>query len=158
MSLSVVAAAAVVIGIVAWSRVWGAAVPLTARGQISDSVCRGSHSHAGTDLMTMSSRDCVGRCVEKGAQYVFVSDGVVYPIRNQRFEDLQRFAAQDIQLEGEVWRNQLTVSHIRPLDSAARLRRAPPTRSALAETGAPPRTASARVALARTTRDSSENN
>lgn len=125
LSLSILATA-VVVGIVIWSRVGGGAVvPLTARGQISDSVCRGTHSHPGTDLMSMSDRDCVGRCVEKGAQYVFVSDGVVYPIRNQRFGDLQRFAAQDIQLEGEVWGNQLTVSHIRSLDHVAQLRSAP---------------------------------
>ena len=69
--------------------------------------------------MTMSERDCVGRCNEKGGRYVFVSDGVVYRIRNQSFSDLARFAAQDIQLEGRLWRDQLTVSHIESIDHVA---------------------------------------
>lgn len=63
----------------------------------------------------MSGRDCVHRCVEMGAQYVFVSHGVVYSIRNQDFVGLTRFAGQDVELEGEVRKNLLTVSHVRPL-------------------------------------------
>jgi hypothetical protein len=68
----------------------------------------------------MTSRDCLHRCIEKGAQYVFVSDGVVYPIRNQQFADLPRFAEQDIELEGKVQHNQLTVSRITPLNLSYR--------------------------------------
>jgi hypothetical protein len=77
----------------------------------------------------MSDRDCVGRCVEKGAHYVFVSNGIVYGIRNQSFGDLGRFAAQDIQLEGRLWRNQLTVSRIESVEHVAEARSGtPPTR------------------------------
>jgi hypothetical protein len=50
-----------------------------------------------------------------GAEYVFVSKGVVYPIRNQDFVELMHLAGQDVQLEGEVRRNLLTVSQVRPL-------------------------------------------
>jgi hypothetical protein len=105
----------VVGGTALWGPVWP--VTLRAQGRISDSMCRGSH---GADMRTMSDRDCVGRCVEKGAHYVFVSNGVVYRIRNQSFSDLARFAAQEIQLEGRLWRNQLTVSHIESVDRVAR--------------------------------------
>ena len=111
--------AALAVLVVSGIALWGLARPvrLTAQGRISDSMCRGSH---GADMRTMSDRDCVGRCVEKGAHYVFVSNGVVYPIRNQSFSDLARFAAQDIRLEGRLWRNQLTVSHIESIDHVAR--------------------------------------
>jgi hypothetical protein len=117
VSLSVLAVAGVVLGMVIWSRVAGeAGTPLSARGQISDSACRGNHGRPGSDRMTMTGRQCVERCIEKGAQYVFVSAGDVYPIRNQQFADLARFAEQAIELEGRVQHSQLTVSRITPLD------------------------------------------
>ena len=53
--------------------------------------------------------------IEMGAQYVFVSEGVVYSIRNQDLVDLTTWAGQDVQLEGEVRHNVLTVSSVRPL-------------------------------------------
>ncbi|PYR44679.1 MAG: hypothetical protein DMF89_27175 [Acidobacteria bacterium] len=121
LSLSVLAVAAVVLGVVVWSRLAVEAErPLSARGQISDSACRGNHGRPGSERMTMSSRECLERCIEKGAQYVFVSEGVVYPIRNQQFADLARFAEQDIELEGRVQHSQLTVSRIRPLNLSYR--------------------------------------
>lgn len=104
-------------GIALQGPVWP--VLLTAEGRISDSMCRGGHGRPGAAMTTMSDRDCVGRCVEKGAHYVFVSNGVVYRIRNQSFSDLPRFAAYDVQLEGRLWRNQLTVSHIESINHVA---------------------------------------
>ena len=65
--------------------------------------------------MKMSRGDCVRRCVEMGAQYVFVSQGVVYSIRNQDFAELTHLAGQDVQLEGKVRQHALTVSQVRPL-------------------------------------------
>ena len=98
------------------SRWWiDAGGPLIARGQIGDSRCAGDHSHASAELMNLSGRACVLRCVKMGAQYVFVSQGIVYTIRNQDFADLTRFAGQDVQLDGEVRENLLTVSRVRPL-------------------------------------------
>lgn len=63
----------------------------------------------------MSRGDCVRRCVKPGAQYVFVSESVVYLIRNQDFQDLVRVAGQDVELEGEVRLNVLSVSRVSPL-------------------------------------------
>ena len=56
-----------------------------------------------------------GAGVELGAQYVFISEGIVYSIGNQDFQDLVRLAGQDVQLEGEVRHKVLTVSRISPL-------------------------------------------
>lgn len=101
------------------SRWWiDAGDPLMARGHIGDSRCAGDHSHASAELMNLSRRDCVRRCVEMGAHYIFVSQGIVYTIRNQDFVDLTRFAGQDVQLEGEVRQHVLTVSHVRPLTAS----------------------------------------
>ena len=98
------------------SRWWiDAGGPLIARGQIGDSRCAGDHSHTSAELMNLNRRDCVRRCVEMGAHYIFVSQGVVYTIQNQDFGDLTRFAGQDVQIEGEVRQHVLTVSQVRPL-------------------------------------------
>jgi hypothetical protein len=117
LRVAALSAAAIVIMFVLWNRPWvDAGVPLVAQGHIGDSRCAGGHAHAAAELPDMSGGDCVRRCVEMGAQYVFVSQGVVYPIRNQDFVDLTQFAGQNVQLEGEVRQNLLTVSHVRPLN------------------------------------------
>jgi hypothetical protein len=116
LRLGVVSSAAIAIVLVMWNR-WpvGAAVPFAAHGQITDSRCASGHAHTAPALRNMNGGDCVRRCVEMGAEYVFVSKGVVYPIRNQDFVELMHLAGQDVQLEGEVRRNLLTVSQVRPL-------------------------------------------
>ncbi len=116
LRIAAVSAATIAIVFVMWGRWWvDAGVPLAARGQIGDSRCAGGHAHAAAELRKLSDRDCVHRCVLMGAHYVFISQGVVYPIRNQDFVDLTQFAGQDVQLEGEVRQNLLTVSYVRPL-------------------------------------------
>ena len=106
----------IVIGFVISNLWWvDGSMPLAARGQIGDNRCADGHAHASAELRNLSDRDCVNRCVLMGAHYVFVSQGVVYPIRNQDFQDLTRFAGQDVQLEGELRQNLLTVVRVRPL-------------------------------------------
>jgi len=106
----------IVIGFVISSLWWvDGSVPLAARGQIGDNRCADGHAHASAELRNLSDGDCVQRCVLMGAHYVFISQGVVYPIRNQDFQDLTRFAGQDVQLEGELRQNLLTVVRVRPL-------------------------------------------
>jgi hypothetical protein len=99
------------------SSLWGVvgSVPLAAHGRIGDDRCADGHAHVSAELRNLSGRDCVNRCVLMGAHYVFVSQGVVYTIRNQDFQDLTRFAGQDVQLEGELRQNLLTVERVRPL-------------------------------------------
>jgi hypothetical protein len=112
--LGIVAAAAILLVLGMWNRL-GASVPFAAHGQITDTRCASGHSHTAPALRNMDGGDCVRRCVELGAEYVFVSEGIVYPIRNQDFVDLMHLAGQEVQLEGEVRRNLLTVAHVRPL-------------------------------------------
>jgi anti-sigma factor RsiW len=116
LRIGALSTAAIALALVLGSR-WpgGDGVVLAARGQITDSRCASGHTHSAAALSNMSSRDCVRRCVEMGAQYVFVSEGVVYSIRNQDLVDLTTWAGQDVQLEGEVRHNVLTVSSVRPL-------------------------------------------
>lgn len=127
LRVAALVAAAVVVGLMWNSGRRETAMSLAARGQITDSVCAGGHTHASAELSNMSGRDCVRRCVELGAKYVFISDGIVYPIRNQDFQDLLRLAGQDVELEGEVRQKMLTVSRVSPLtvsrsNNARRLR------------------------------------
>jgi hypothetical protein len=116
LRLGIVAAAAILLVLGMWNR-WlvGARVPFAAHGQITDTRCAAGHTHTAPALRNMNGGDCVRRCVELGAEYVFVSQGIVYPIRNQDFVDLMHLAGQEVQLEGEVRRNLLTVAHVRPL-------------------------------------------
>ena len=116
LRVAALSAATVAIVFVMWSR-WSAdaVVPFAARGLIGDSRCAAGHAHTAADLRDMSGPDCVRRCVETGAEYVFVSEGTVYPILNQRFADLAQFAGQNVQLEGEVRQNVLIVSAVRPV-------------------------------------------
>lgn len=116
LRLGVVSTAAIALMLVVWNR-WpaGAGVPFAAHGTLTDSRCASGHTHTAPALRNMTGGDCVRRCVELGAEYVFVSEGVVYPIRNQDFVELMHLAGQDVQLEGRVRRNLLTVSLVRPL-------------------------------------------
>jgi anti-sigma factor RsiW len=112
----VLSIAAIALAFVMWSR-WpsGAGVAFAAHGLITDGRCAGGHAHNGPALRDVSGGHCVRRCVEMGAQYVFVSQGVVYSIRNQDFADLAHLAGQDVQLVGNVRQKVLTVSQMRPL-------------------------------------------
>ena len=115
LQIAALSTATLAIVFVAWSRLWtDTGVPLSARGQINDSKCAGG-PHPSAELMKMSGGNCVQRCIQMGAHYVFVSQGVVYAIRNQDLVALARLAGQDVQLEGEVRQNLLTVSQVRPL-------------------------------------------
>ena len=68
----------------------------------------------------MARRDCVRLCVELGARYVFIANGATFPIRNQGFADLARFAEQDVEVEGQLRGHRLTVAQIRPVADATR--------------------------------------
>lgn len=115
-ALGAVAAAAITLALVLWSRGPGRAEPLLgARGQITDDRCAHGHTHVDSMLRTVSKAECVHRCVRMGAHYVFVSDGVVYRISNQDFDEVVRLAGEEVQLEGEVRQGVLTVSRVRRL-------------------------------------------
>jgi hypothetical protein len=116
LRMAVVSAAAIAIAVVMWNR-WpaDAGVAFAAHGLLTDSRCASGHTPSAPALKTLSRGDCVRRCVEMGAHYVFVSQGVVYSIRNQSLVDLTHLAGQDVLLEGKVRQHVLTVSQVRPL-------------------------------------------
>jgi hypothetical protein len=107
----VVSTAAIALALVVWNRWSGdAGAAFAAHGLITDSRCASGHTPSASALGNMSRGDCVRRCVEMGSQYVFVSQGVVYSIRNQDFAELTDLAGQDVQLKGKVRQRELTVS------------------------------------------------
>jgi hypothetical protein len=83
-------------------------------GQISDSMCAGSHSKmmAAHPDAKMTAHDCTNACVKAGAKYVFISGGMTYNIANQDFSDLQVHAGHTVQLTGTLNGDTITVSKI----------------------------------------------
>jgi hypothetical protein len=83
-------------------------------GQISDSMCAGSHSKmmAAHPDAKMTAHDCTNACVKAGAKYVFVSNGKTYNIANQDFSDLEVHAGHTVQLTGTLDGDTITVSKI----------------------------------------------
>lgn len=117
LRVAAVSVATIAIVLVSWNP-WGidVGVPLVAQGRIGDTRCAaGHHQHTSVDLKDLNSQECVRRCILTGAKYVFISGGVVYSIRNQDLGALTEFAGQDVQVEGEVRQNVLTVERVRPL-------------------------------------------
>jgi hypothetical protein len=78
-----------------------AAATMTLNGTISDSFCGASHAKM-TAGKNMSDRDCALACLKAGAQYVFVSNGKVYKISNQKMADLQKGAGESVSVTGDV--------------------------------------------------------
>jgi hypothetical protein len=82
-------------------------------GKISDSMCGASHkSMAEHGATKMTDRDCTLACIKKGGKYVFVSQGKVYEIPNQTFDDLEKHAGHTVKLSGEMTGNTIQVSKI----------------------------------------------
>ena len=72
-------------------------------GHISDSFCGASHHRKGaTAHHKMPARECTLLSVSEGAEFVFVSLGVVYKIINQDFPKLPEFAGETVNLTGSL--------------------------------------------------------
>jgi hypothetical protein len=91
-----------------------AAADKTWTGQISDSMCGGSHAKmmAAHPDAKMTAHDCTNACVKAGAKYVFISNGKTYNIANQDFSDLQVHAGHTVRLTGSLEDDTITVSKI----------------------------------------------
>jgi hypothetical protein len=101
-----------VFGVVASLSISAAQQTLT--GEISDSICGGSH--AGMGDMGKNSKECTAACVKRGGKYVFVSTGKIYGIQNQDFGTLAANAGARVQLVGDVDKDgkTITVTRIAP--------------------------------------------
>lgn len=87
---------------------------MTWTGQISDSMCAGSHSKmmaSHTDAK-MTAHDCTIACVKAGGKYVFVSHGKTYNIANQDDPDLEMHAGHTVRLSGTIDGDTITVSKL----------------------------------------------
>jgi hypothetical protein len=82
-------------------------------GQISDSACGMSHAKMmASDKSLKTDRDCTLACIKGGSKYVFVSDGKVYNISNQKLAALKVHAGETVELTGTMKGDTVTVSKI----------------------------------------------
>jgi hypothetical protein len=75
-------------------------------GTISDSMCGASHMAMRAHGEKITDRECTVACLSyqtaNAPKYVFVSEGKVYPIANQKFPGLGRRAGEPMLLTGEI--------------------------------------------------------
>lgn len=87
----------------------------TWKGAISDSNCNGKHQAGEHDGKKMTDADCTAVCIKKGAKYVFVSDGNVFRIANQKSKAIARHAGQQVELTGTLEGDTITAKTIQPV-------------------------------------------
>lgn len=81
-------------------------------GAISDSACGAKHEEAAEGQGKMPDRECTQACLRGGSLYVFVADGKVYQIANQKHEDVIAHAGHRVKLTGELKDKTITVAKI----------------------------------------------
>jgi predicted anti-sigma-YlaC factor YlaD len=86
---------------------------VSAVGIIGDSHCGLAHRY--TTANHGDNHACTVYCVARGAKFVLLSGGEIFPIANQDFPDLPRFANARVELKGTRSGGRFTISH---LDSA----------------------------------------
>src|SRR5262245_44502917 len=87
-----------------------AAVPVAIRARaaqtweraMSDCNCSGKRTAGEHDGKEMTEADCTGVCVQKGAKYVFVSEGKVFQLANQSSKQIAAHAGQQVELTGTL--------------------------------------------------------
>jgi len=84
----------------------------TWKGAISDSKCNGKHT-AEHDGKKMTDVECTKVCMNKGAKYVFVSDGKVYQLANQTSRTIASHAGQQVELSGTIEGETITAKSIK---------------------------------------------
>jgi hypothetical protein len=102
------------IGLFAGMGSFAAAATVTMDGMISDSMCGASHAkmiEMHKDAK-MTDRDCTLACVKGGGKFVFVSDGKVYNVANQKLAALAAHAGETVSLTGNIEGDTITVSKV----------------------------------------------
>lgn len=91
---------------------WGRAAPsLSTVGVIGDSFCGRRHVYTTADI---TDRACTQGCLDRGAEYVLVTENEVYRIRNQEFPGLGQYASARVEVKGTLSRALLTIERISP--------------------------------------------
>ncbi len=83
---------------------------VSATGMIVDSNCAERYRTGGR--METDEHECTLLCVERGAEFVFVSNSIVHQIHNQDFPDLSRLAGAPVRLVGTVAGDGIAVSRV----------------------------------------------
>jgi hypothetical protein len=82
-------------------------------GQIADSACGMSHAKMLAEHKDLKTdKDCTLACIKAGSKYVFVSDGKVYNISNQKLGALRTHAGETVEVTGTMKGDTVTVSKI----------------------------------------------
>jgi hypothetical protein len=86
-------------------------------GEIADSACGLMHPEdadaaGGGKAGPPDPRECTLACIRGGSKYVFVSNGMVYQIADQKDPALQTHAGHMVKLTGEMKDTTITVSKI----------------------------------------------
>jgi hypothetical protein len=92
---------------------WPARAASSTVGVVGDSYC--AHMHRFTTRFDVSDTECTLGCVQRGAEFVLVTDAAVYRIRNQEFASLAAHANQRVRIVGPASDNEITVSRIEAL-------------------------------------------
>jgi hypothetical protein len=90
---------------------WLRPTPVLAVGVIGDSFC--NHEHIFTTRFNVNDRECTLGCVQRGAEFVLVTDRQVYRIRNQELPELAAFANQRVAVEGTLDGDRILVARMR---------------------------------------------
>jgi hypothetical protein len=85
----------------------------TWKGAISDSKCNGKHPAGEHDGKKMTDAECTKVCMNKGAKYVFVSEGKVYQLANQKSRTIASHAGQQVELIGTIEGDTITARTIK---------------------------------------------
>src|SRR5881394_550035 len=79
------------------------ALAATWTGQISDSACGMTHAKMLAEHKNLKTdKDCTLACIKGGSKYVFVSEGKVYSIANQKFASLKTRAGETVEVTGSM--------------------------------------------------------
>lgn len=82
-------------------------------GQIADSACGMSHAKMLAEHKDLKTdKDCTLACIKAGSKYVFVNDGKVYNILNQKLGALRTHAGETVEVTGTMKGDTVTVSKI----------------------------------------------
>ena len=96
---------------------WLRPTPVMAVGVIGDSFCQ--HEHRFTTRFNVDEHTCTLGCVERGAEFVLVTDTQVYRIHNQQLPELAAFANRRVKVKGTWDGDRIVVAGMAAADAGA---------------------------------------
>jgi len=93
---------------------WLRPIRVQAVGVIGDSYC--NHEHRFTTRFNVSERECTLGCVQRGAEFVLVTDTQLYRIRNQQLPELAALANHRVTVEGTLDGDRIVIASMTAAD------------------------------------------